>query len=100
MMNHLNHHYDDYYTGLNLPPWWTIAFPGLGVADWAGKGAAQKLHGKSFWDSPSTPTPSFDWAGVAKVGLVVGGVVGVYFIYRSFRGAARTSVSAMRGAME
>lgn len=89
------------YTGLNLPPWYTAvpALTPLGVLNWGASGAAQKLRGGSFWDSP-VPTPSFDWGGVAKVGLVVGGVVGVYFLYRSFRGAARTSVSAMRGAME
>jgi hypothetical protein len=96
-----NHHYNsNYYAGLNLPPWYTAvpALTPLGLADWAGTGIGQKARGGSFFSSPVSS--SFDWSGVAKVGLVVGGVVGIYFLYRSVRGAARTSVSALRGAAE
>ena len=40
-----------------------------------------------------------DWSGVTKVAIGVGVVVGAYFLYRSVRGGARVSASAIRGGV-
>lgn len=83
-----------------LPPWYGV-FPlaaPLGALEWGSDFLHRNLGSASA--SPKVSSPQTDWSLLAKVGLVVGGAVGIYFIYRGIRTSAYMTRSAVRGALE
>jgi len=80
---------DEYVRGLSDVTPLGILIPPAGLA-----------QGFGFGSSKTSPSPNTDWSVLAKVGLVVGGIVGAYFIYRGVRTSFYMSRSAIRGALE
>jgi hypothetical protein len=98
--------YEDYYAGLSLPG---MLFPPAGLAELAygsGQGGGGGGSIRRGGGGGGGGRGGFDWSLLAKAGVVVGGVLAIYAIYRASNvargiqeetGSAATKIMLARG---